>query len=68
MAEGQVSLPVLLFSLAIIFLPMLHINLYLHIAFARRTNEQSPGKFLKGNVLSEIGEHRVEKHFHFFSL
>ena len=68
MTEGQVSLQVLLFSVAIIFLSMLHIHLYLHIAIARRTNEESPGKFLKGNVLPEIGEHRVEKRFHFFSL
>jgi len=47
MAVGQFSLPVLLFSLAISFLPILHIHLYLHIAIARRTNGQSLGKFPK---------------------
>jgi hypothetical protein len=68
MAVGQFCLPVLLFSLAITLLPMLHIHLYLHVAIGRRTKGQSPGKFPKGNILPEIGEHRVEKYFQFFSL
>jgi len=58
MAVGQVSLPALLLSLAIIILPMLHIHLYLHIVIASRTNGQSPGKFPKGNILPEIGKSR----------
>jgi hypothetical protein len=68
MAVEQISLLVLLFSLAIFILPVLHIHLYLHIAVAKRTNGQGPEKFPKGSVPPEIGEHRVEKHFLFFSL
>jgi hypothetical protein len=44
---------------------MLHNNVNIHIALARRTSGANPDKLPKNNVLSDIWEHWIEKYFYF---